>query len=97
MTVTGSPDSVDKRGCQNVTPPRLGDQCVGRERDWGGGSSSRMVAVCCWTPLSVPLVMLVISTMTVSLSSSIVSLARRDGTVPVRLPAGITICTPQRV
>ena len=37
-----------------------------------------MVVVCCWTPLSAPLVTLVISTMTVSLVSSMRSLHCRD-------------------
>ena len=63
----------------------------------GAGSSSVMVAMACCVPASVPLVTVSMSTMIVSLGSSHWSGTAVNVTVPVRLPAGITICVSEGV
>ena len=63
----------------------------------GVASSSVIVVVFCWTPDSLPLVTLVISTITVSSNSSSASCTALTVTVPVNCPAGITICVLLRV
>ena len=96
-TVTGNPDSADRLAVRTATPPASANRRCHSAKNVtvGGGSSSVIVVICCCVPLSVPLVTLVISTITVSLLSSSVSLAAVMVTVPVRLPAGITICSPE--
>ena len=63
----------------------------------GGESSSVMVAVTCWTPDSVPLVTLEISTIMVSSTSSSESCTAVRLIVPLVLPAGMTIEVPELV
>src|SRR5947207_13101027 len=63
----------------------------------GGGSSSVMIAVTCWMPHSVPLLIVVISTMMVSSFSSSVSCAAVRVAEPLRLPGGMTMELVERV
>ncbi len=57
----------------------------------GATLASKMIVVTCWGLDSLPLVTLIISTITVSFDSSIESLVAVILVVPVKLPAVITI------